>query len=131
MTNGYGMRASRPARMWAICLLMPLLMGLTLCSRSYAEARLTPEGEIVLSVEDARLLLGEVRGLQAENSALREALASEREDVDRLIAQTEKLMESMEAERKAWQERLAEERRNARKNGLIMFLVGAIAGGMF
>jgi hypothetical protein len=55
-----------------------------------------------MSVEDARLLLAEVRGLRAENLALKEALASERADVDRLIEQTQKLMDAMEAERKAW-----------------------------
>lgn len=84
-----------------------------------------------MSVEDARLLLGEVKGLRAERDALREALASERADVDRLIENTDRLILAMEAERTAWQEKLAEEKKNSRKNALIMLLVGAIAGATF
>ena len=83
-----------------------------------------------MSVEDARLLLAEVRALQAENLALKEALEKERQDVDRLIENTDRLILAMEAERRAWQEKLAEEKKNARKNALIMLLVGAIAGGI-
>lgn len=100
------------------------------CSTSYASATLNESGDVVMSVEDARLLLGEVKGLRAERDALREALASERADVDRLIENTQALMRAMEDERKSWQEKVAEERRNARKNGLIMLLVGLVAGGI-
>lgn len=108
--------------------LMLSLWSLTFCSTSYASATLNASGDVVMPVEDARLLLAEVRGLRAENLALKEALASERADVDRLIEQTQKLMDAMEAERKAWQEKLAEEKKNARKNMLIMLLGGVIAG---
>ena len=111
--------------------LILLCLSLTCCSPSYGEARLDINGDVVMPVEDARLLLAEVRGLRAENLALKEALASERADVDRLIEQTQKLMDAMEAERKAWQEKLAEEKRNARKNMLIMLLGGVIAGATF
>ena len=83
-----------------------------------------------MSVEDARLLLAEVRGLRAENLALKEALASERADVDRLIEQTDKLIQAMEAERTAWKEKLAEEKKNGKKNAVIMLLVGLVAGGI-
>ena len=115
---------------WLIFPLMLLCLSLTFCSTSYAEARLDSNGEVVLSVEDARLLLAEVRALQAENLALKEALEKERQDVDRLIENTDRLILAMEAERRAWQEKLAEEKKNARKNALIMLLVGAIAGGI-
>jgi len=84
-----------------------------------------------MSVEDARLLLAEVRGLRAENLALKEALASERADVDRLIEQTQKLMDAMEAERKAWAEKLSEEKKAQRKNLVITLLVGLVAGATF
>jgi hypothetical protein len=36
----------------------------------------------------------------------------------------------MEAERKAWAEKVEAEKRNARKNALIMLLVGLAAGGI-
>ena len=81
-----------------------------------------------MPVEDAQLLLAEVKGLRAENLALKEALASERADVDRLIEQTDKLIQAMEAERTAWKEKLAEEKKNGKRNGLIMLLGGVIAG---
>ena len=84
-----------------------------------------------MPVEDARLLLAEVRGLRAENLALKEALASERADVDRLIEQTQKLMDAMEAERKAWAEKLSEEKKAQRKNLVITLLVGLVAGATF
>ena len=83
-----------------------------------------------MEVEDARLLLAEVKALRAENEALRSALQSERADVDALIEQTNKLMVALQEERTAWQEKLAEEKRNARKNALIMLLVGLAAGGI-
>lgn len=84
-----------------------------------------------MSVEDARLLLAEVRALQAENLALKEALASERADVDALIEQTNKLMVALQEERTAWQERVNEEKRNARKNLVITLLVGVIGGAIW
>ena len=83
-----------------------------------------------MSVEDARLLLAEVRGLRAENLALKEALASERADVDRLIEGIDKLTQAMEAERKAWAEKLSEEKKAQRKNLVITLLVGLVAGGI-
>lgn len=128
MTRPSKTRIFRAGRLCAICLLMPLLLSSMLCSMSCAAARLSPDGEVVMPVEDARLLLGEIRGLRAERDALQEALRSERTDVDRLIQQTQELIAAMEDERKAWQERLQEERRNARKNGLILLLVGLAAG---
>ena len=84
-----------------------------------------------MEVEDARLLLAEVQALRAENEALRQAIQSERADVDALIEQTNKLMVALQEERTAWQEKLSEEKKNARKNMLIMLLVGAIGGVMF
>jgi hypothetical protein len=110
--------------------LILLCLSLTFCSTSYASATLNASGDVVMSVEDARLLLAEVRGLRAENLALKEALASERADVDRLIEQTQKLMDAMEAERTAWKEKLAEEKKNGKKNAVIMLLVGLVAGGI-
>ena len=83
-----------------------------------------------MPVEDAQLLLAEVQALRAENLALKDALAKERADVDRLIQQTQKLMDALQEEREAWQEKVEAEKRNSRKNGLIMLLVGAIAGGI-
>jgi FtsZ-binding cell division protein ZapB len=83
-----------------------------------------------MSVEDARLLLAEVRALQAENLALKDALVKERADVDKLIEGINQLTQAMEAERTAWQEKLAEEKKNSRKNALIMLLGGLIVGGI-
>ncbi len=111
--------------------LILLCLSLTFCSTSYASATLNASGDVVMSVEDARLLLAEVRGLRAENLALKEALASERADVDRLIEQTQKLMDAMEAERKAWAEKLSEEKKAQRKNLVITLLVGLVAGATF
>ena len=128
--SGFARRTRTPGRAWTACLLTLSFLSLMPCSTSYASATLNASGDVVMSVEDARLLLAEVRGLRAENLALKEALASERADVDRLIEQTQRLMDAMEAERKAWEERLTEEKRNARKNAVIMLLVGAIAGGI-
>ena len=130
------MRPSRTLTDWLrnrslIFPLTLLCLSLTCCSPSYGEAKLTLDGKVEMEVEDARLLLAEVKALRAENEALRQALQSERADVDALIEQTNKLMQAMEAERTAWQERLAEEKRNGMKNGLIMLIVGAIAGVTF
>lgn len=111
--------------------LILLCLSLTCCSPSYGEARLDLNGDVFMPVEDARLLLAEVRGLRAENLALKEALASERADVDRLIEQTQKLMDAMEAERKAWAEKLSEEKKAQRKNLVITLLVGLVAGATF
>ena len=111
--------------------LILLCLSLTFCSTSYASATLNASGDVVMSVEDARLLLAEVRGLRAENLALKEELASERADVDRLIEQTQKLMDAMEAERKAWAEKLSEEKKAQRKNLVITLLVGLVAGATF
>lgn len=84
-----------------------------------------------MPLEDAQLLLAEVKALRAENTALKEALASERADVDRLIENTNKLMEAMEVERKAWQEKVKAEKRNGMKNMVITLLGGVIAGAIF
>lgn len=83
-----------------------------------------------MEVEDARLLLAEVKALRAENEALRQALQSERADVDALIEQTNKLMVALQEERTAWQEKVEAEKRNGMKNGLIMLIVGLVAGGI-
>ena len=83
-----------------------------------------------MPVEDAQLLLAEVQALRAENLALKDALAKERADVDRLIQQTQKLMDALQEEREAWQEKVEAEKRNSRKNGLIMLIVGLAAGGI-
>ena len=129
--SGFARRTRTPGRAWTACLLTLSFLSLMPCSTSYASATLNASGDVVMSVEDARLLLGEVKGLRAERDALREALASERADVDRLIENTQALMRAMEDERKLWQEKVAEERRNGMKNGLIMLLVGLVAGATF
>ena len=101
------------------------------CLPSYGEALLNRDtGKVEMEVEDARLLLAEVQALRAENEALRQALQSERADVDALIEQTNKLMTALQEERTAWQEKLAEEKKNSRKNALIMLLVGLVVGGI-
>ena len=120
----------RSVTLW-LSLLMLSLLALTFCSTSYASATLNASGDVVMSVEDARLLLAEVRGLRAENLALKEALASERADVDRLIEGIDKLTQAMEAERKAWAEKLSEEKKAQRKNLVITLLVGLVAGATF
>ena len=125
-------RLTRTPRLkWMLLVLTLLLLTLTCCSTSYAEALLNRDtGKVEMEVEDARLLLAKVKALRAENEALRSALQSERADVDALIEQTNKLMVALQEERTAWQEKLAEEKRNSRKNALIMLLVGLAAGGI-
>ena len=130
MTRPFAMLTSLARNRSLICLLTLLSLSLMPCSTSYAEARLIGNDEIVMSVEDARLLLGEVKGLRAQNEALRDALASERQDVDRLIENTNALIQAMEAERKTWQDRLDAEKRRSRRNGLTMLLVGLVVGGI-
>jgi FtsZ-binding cell division protein ZapB len=130
MTRPFAMLTSLARNRSLICLLTLWLLSSTFCSTSFAEARLTPDGEVAMSVEDARLLLGEVKALRAQNEALRDALASERQDVDRLIENTNALIQAMEAERKTWQDRLDAEKRRSRRNGLTMLLVGLVVGGI-
>lgn len=130
MTRPFAMLTSLARNRSLICLLTLLSLSLMPCSTSYAEARLDSNNEVVMPVEDAQLLLAEVKGLRAENLALKEALASERADVDRLIEQTDKLIQAMEAERKTWQDRLDAEKRRSRRNGLTMLLVGLVVGGI-
>ena len=113
------------------CLLTLLLLSLTLCSTSYASASLDESGDVVMTVEDARLLLGEVRALRAENTALHEALTVERGDTDRLIAQIDDLNEVFQEERESWKEAVKHERKKSWQNGLTMLVVGLAVGAIF
>lgn len=108
-----------------------LCVSLTLCSTSYAEAVLNEDGNVVITVEDARLLLGEVRALRAENTALHEALTVERGDTDRLIAQIDDLNEAFQEERESWKEAVKHERKKSWQNGLTMLVVGLAVGAIF
>ena len=111
--------------------LMLLLLSLTLCSTSYAGASLNESGDVVMTVEDARLLLGEVKALRAENMALHEALTVERGDTDRLIAQIDDLNEVFQEERESWKEAVKHERKKSWRNGLTMLVVGLAVGAIF
>ena len=111
--------------------LMLLCASLIVCSTSYAEAVLNEDGNVVITVEDARLLLGEVRALRAENTALHEALTVERGDTDRLIAQIDDLNEAFQEERQAWKEAVKHERKKSWQNGLTMLVVGLAVGAIF
>ena len=113
------------------CLLTLLLLSLTLCSTSYASASLNESGDVVMTVEDARLLLGEVRALRAENTALHEALTVERGDTGRLIAQIDDLNEAFQEERQAWKEAVKHEKKKGIQNALTMYLVGLAVGAIF
>ena len=108
-----------------------LCTSLIVCSTSYAEAVLNEDGNVVITVEDARLLLGEVRALRAENTALHEALTVERGDTDRLIAQIDDLNEAFQEERESWKEAVKHERKKSWQNGLTMLVVGLAVGAIF
>jgi len=108
-----------------------LLLSLTLCSTSYASASLNESGDVVMTVEDARLLLGEVRALRAENMALHEALTVERGDTDRLIQDIEQLNQAFQEERESWQNAVKHERKKSWQNGLTMLVVGLAVGAIF
>ena len=111
--------------------LMLLCASLTLCSTSYASASLNESGDVVMTVEDARLLLGEVRALRAENMALHEALTVERGDTDRLIADIAELNEAFAEERESWRDAVKYEKRKTWQNGLTMLFVGLAVGVIF
>ena len=108
-----------------------LLLSLTFCSRSYAEAVLNEDGNVVISVEDARLLLGEVRALRAENTALHEALTVERGDTDRLIQDIAELNQAFAEERESWRNAVKHERKKSWQNGLTMLVLGLAVGAIF
>jgi hypothetical protein len=117
-----------------LCLALTLtlsLLSLTFCSRSYASASLNESGDVVMTVEDARLLLGEVRALRAENTALHEALTVERGDTDRLIADIAELNEAFQEERESWRDAVKHERKKSWQNGLTMLVVGLAVGAIF
>ena len=84
-------------------LMLLSLMLSTLCwwSCAHAEARLLPDGQVWMTVPDARLILGEVRGLQAENSALRVSLEDERGRYDALAGQLQQVVAGLDQERQA------------------------------
>jgi hypothetical protein len=84
-----------------------------------------------MTVEDARLLLGEVRALRAENMALHEALTVERGDTDRLIADIAELNEAFQEERESWRDAVKYERKKSWQNGLTMLFVGLAVGAIF
>ena len=54
-----------------------------------------------MTVRDARLILGEVRGLRAENSALRVSLEDERGRYDALAGQLQQVVADLDQERQA------------------------------
>jgi len=117
-----------------LCLALTLtlsLLSLTFCSTSYASASLNESGDVVMTVEDARLLLGEVRALRAENMALHEALTVERGDTDRLIQDIEQLNQAFQEERESWQNAVKHERKKSWQNGLTMLVVGLAVGAIF
>lgn len=84
-----------------------------------------------MTVEDTRLLLGEVRALRAENMALHEALTVARGDTDRLIAQIDDLNKAFQEERESWKEAVKHERKKSWQNGLTMLVVGLAVGAIF
>ena len=108
-----------------------LLLSLICSSTSYAEAVLNEDGNVVISVEDARLLLGEVRALRAENTALHEALTVERGDTDRLIQDIAELNQAFAEERESWRDAVKHERKKSWQNGLTMLVVGLAVGAIF
>jgi hypothetical protein len=117
-----------------LCLALTLTLlcaSLTFCSTSYASASLNESGDVVMTVEDARLLLGEVRALRAENMALHEALTVERGDTDRLIADIAELNEAFQEERESWRDAVKYERKKSWQNGLTMLFVGLAVGAIF
>ena len=122
----------RKRRILCLALTLTLLCAsLIFCSTSYASASLNESGDVVMTVEDARLLLGEVRALRAENTALHEALSVERGDTDRLITQIDDLNEAFQEERQAWKEAVKHERKKSWQNGLTMLVVGLAVGAIF
>jgi len=84
-----------------------------------------------MTVEDARLLLGEVRALRAENTALHEALTVERGDTDRLIQDIAELNQAFAEERESWRDAVKHERKKSWQNGLTMLFVGLAVGAIF
>ena len=66
-----------------------------------AAARLTEAGRVEMTPDDARLLLGEIRGLRAERAALSASLTDERGRTDTLAAQVEEIARALGDERAA------------------------------
>ena len=87
-------------RVWLIGLSL-LLSTTCWWSCAHAEARLLPDGQVQMTVPDARLILGEVRGLRAENSALRVSLEDERGRYDALAGQLQQVVADLDQERQA------------------------------
>lgn len=87
-------------RAWLIGLSL-LLSTTCWWSCAHAEARLLPDGQVQMTVRDARLILGEVRGLRAENSALRVSLEDERGRYDALAGQLQQVVADLDQERQA------------------------------
>ena len=115
-----------------LALTLTLLCASLICSStSYASASLSESGDVVMTVEDARLLLGEVRALRAENTALHEALTVERGDTGRLIADIAELNEAFQEERESWRDAVQYERKKSWQNGLTMLFVGLAVGAIF
>ena len=77
------------------------------------------------------MLLGEVRALRAENTALHEALTVELGDTDRLIADIAELNEAFQEERESWRNAVRYERKKSWQNGLTMLVVGLAVGAIF
>ena len=76
-------------------------------------------------------MLGEVRALRAENTALHEALTVELGDTDRLIADIAELNEAFQEERESWRNAVEHERKKTWQNGLTMLFVGLAVGAIF
>ena len=108
-----------------------LCASLTFCSTSYASASLNESGDVVMTVEDARLLRGEVRALRAENMALHEALTVELGDTDRLIQDIAELNQAFAEERESWRDAVGHERKKSWQNGLTMLVLGLAVGAIF
>ena len=122
----------RKRRILCLALTLTLLCAsLIFCSTSYAGASLNESGDVVMTVEDARLLLGEVRALRAENTALHEALTVERGDTDRLIQDIAELNQAFAEERESWRDAVGHERKKSWQNGLTMLVVGLAVGAIF
>lgn len=76
-------------------------------------------------------MLGEVKALRAENTALHEALTVERGDTDRLIQDIAELNQAFAEERESWRDAVGHERKKSWRNGLTMLVVGLAVGAIF
>jgi hypothetical protein len=76
----------------------------TICwgpSGALAAATLENDGTIRITADDGRALVGEIRGLRAEHSALRTVISDDRRRIDSLAAQVDAVADSLRQERDA------------------------------